>query len=141
MPELVEINDERSPEYYETSLNELLNWSVTSGGFSAAVVTTMDGLPLASVKSNIEPETLAALSSLFDNTASRAESFLGWTKVEEMSLVSSDGVRLVIRPFAAEVDHYMLVVVVPAGKSYRRVTNRVLRGLAPLMKRWSEADG
>lgn len=136
-----ETTEQLNTLYYESSLNDLLRWMVTTGGFFAAVVTTTDGLPLASVESTIEPETLAALSSLFDSTASRAESFLGWNRVEEMSLVNEQGIRLIIRPFTADTDHFMLVVVVPAGKTYRRVMNRALRGLAPLMKRWSVSDG
>lgn len=120
--------------YFEGQLTQVLQEMMTAGGLLGAVLTSTDGLPLAALESDASPDVLAGLSSLFAEVARRSEQLLDW-QVEEVSLVNQKGIRLVTRQFKDDDNYYILVVVVPAQKTYRRVTNIAVKKLRELMRR------
>lgn len=126
-------NDATAP-YFEHELLAVLSEAVERGGLETAILTTLDGLPLARVEKGSALDILAGLSSLFADIALRSERLLEWPDVEEVSLVSRNGIRLVTRKFVARGEGFILVVLVPANRTYRRVTNIAVSRLKGLLE-------
>lgn len=124
--------------FLDVQLTGTLQQMMQQGELLAAVLSTPDGLSLASIETALSSDILAGLSSLFADVARRSEALMDWS-VEEVSLVNQQGIRLVTRQFMVDHQHYILVVVVPANKTYRRVTNVAVKKLKELLKR-SEAQ-
>lgn len=121
-------------QFLDVQLNRCVQEMLEAGGLLAAVLSTPDGLSLAAVETALSSDVLAGLSSLFADVARRSESLMDWT-VEEVSLVNVQGIRLVTRQFQVDGQYYVLVTVVPAHKTYRRVTNVAIRKLRELLRR------
>lgn len=129
-----------NPETLEERLLQVLTQMKTQGQLLAAVLCTPDGLPLAAVESEASHEVLAGLSSLFADVARRAEQLMEWSSVEEVSLVNEKGLRIVTRQFKDDEQYYILVVLVPANQTYRKVTNVAIKKLRELLRRPSPSD-
>jgi len=105
------------------------------GQFLASLVADVQGLPVVAVDSEYNTERIAALSALVRDVSHRAESQLGFKKVDEVSLVDDDKVRLVCRYFKVGDQTYILSCVIPAYQTYRRLTNTALREIEKIMKK------
>ena len=105
------------------------------GQFLASLVADVQGLPVVAVDSEYNTERIAALSALVRDVSHRAESQLGFKKVDEVSLVDDDKVRLVCRYFRVGDQTYILSCVIPAYQTYRRLTNTALREIEKIMKK------
>lgn len=119
--------------------NELLEAQLKrlniEGQFLASLVADVQGLPIAAVDSEYNTEMIAALSALVRDVSHRAETQLKFKKMDEVSLVDDDKVRLVCRYFQVGDQTYVLSCVVPADKTYRRLTNTALRAIEKVMKK------
>ncbi len=105
------------------------------GQFLASLVADVQGLPVVAVDSEYNTERIAALSALVRDVSHRAESQLGFKKMDEVSLVDDDKVRLVCRYFKVGDQTYILSCVIPAYQTYRRLTNTALREIEKIMKK------
>jgi hypothetical protein len=122
----------------ELGFNELLEAQLRrlnlEGQFLASLVADVQGLPIAAVESRYNTEMIAALSALVRDVSHRAETQLGFKKMDEVSLVDDDKVRLVCRYFQVGGSTYVLSCVIPAYQTYRRLTNTALREIEKIMK-------
>lgn len=125
-------------EEKELGFHELLEAQLKrlniEGQFLASLIADVQGLPVAAVGSEYNTEMIAALSALVQDVSHRAETQLGFKKMDEVSLVDDDKVRLVCRYFKVGDHIYVLSCVVPAYRTYRRLTNTALREIEKIMK-------
>lgn len=114
------------------TLTRLLADAVEAGGFQLGVVSTDQGLVLASVGDTEEFRTvLGALTGIFDDVVARVRRDAGLLEVDEVAVRDRTFGRLVVRP-AGHHDglRIFIVVSVPRGTAWRRVTNRLCRDVA-----------
>lgn len=104
------------------------------GNFMASLVADVQGLPIAAVDSEYSTDRIAALSALVQDVSHRAETQLGFKKMDEVSLVDDDKVRLVCRYFKVGDNIFVLSCVVPAYQAYRRLTNRAIKEISTIME-------
>jgi hypothetical protein len=125
-------------EKKELGFHELLEAQLknlnTEGQFLASLIADVQGLPIAAMDSVYDTEMIAALSALVRDASHRAETQLGFKKMDEVSLVDDDKVRLVCRYFQVGDQIYILSCVVPAYQTYRRLTNTAIREVKKIMK-------
>jgi hypothetical protein len=105
------------------------------GNFMASLVADVQGLPIAAVDSEYSTERIAALSALVQDASLRAETQLGFKKMDEVSLVDDDKVRLVCRYFEVGDNTFVLSCVVPAYQAYRRLTNTAIKEISTVMEK------
>jgi hypothetical protein len=107
----------------------------TLGGYLSSLVCTDDGLLVAVAGSgSVADEHLAAFASLFDTVLVRARQDLGFAGVDEVTLLDSTGLRLVIRPIPVKGSPRMFLVVrVERSASWRRNTTQACARLAELL--------
>ncbi|MGD2248567.1 MAG: DUF2226 domain-containing protein [Candidatus Methanofastidiosia archaeon] len=105
------------------------------GSFMASLVADVQGLPIAAVDSEYSTERIAALSALVQDASHRAETQLGFKKMDEVSLVDDDKVRLVCRYFKVGNNTFVLSCVVPAYQAYRRLTNTAIKEISTIMEK------
>jgi predicted regulator of Ras-like GTPase activity (Roadblock/LC7/MglB family) len=98
-----------------------------AGDFKAAVLSTTEGLPLASAPADYEDEMVAAMVALLNKLAGQARQQLNLAQVDELSLVGDDRTRLACRYFSVAGQKLVLAVLVPPDRYYRRLTNRAIR--------------
>lgn len=113
----------------------LLHEAVDEGAFGCALVSTQQGLPVAAAGASSHlVDSLAAICGIFDDVVRRATHDLDVDVVDEVTLRDADRARIVVRPLGETEDLRMfLVVEVPSGRTWRRVTNRLCRSLPPLL--------
>jgi predicted regulator of Ras-like GTPase activity (Roadblock/LC7/MglB family) len=107
-------------------LGQILGEMNEEGHFKASVLTSADGLPLSSVSSPFDSETIAATVALVKNTIQQAREQIGLDEVDEVSIVQGDKMRLVCRYFVAGDEQLVLAVIAPPYQTYRRLTNRAI---------------
>lgn len=110
-----------------TSLDQILHLMNEAGEFEAVVLASTDGLLIATVPTDYDSEVTAALVALLRKVSSDAQQQLGMAEVDEVTIRSRDRVRLVCRYFVVGEQGLIVVVIVPPGRYYRRVTNRVIK--------------
>jgi predicted regulator of Ras-like GTPase activity (Roadblock/LC7/MglB family) len=115
------------------SLQDILHELNESGEFEAVVLASADGLLIATVPTDYDSEVTAALVALLRKVSSEAQQQLGMAAVDEVTVRSRDHVRLACRHLDVGNEGLILVVVVPPGRYYRRVTNRAIRQIRRLL--------
>ncbi len=98
-----------------------------AGNFKAAVLSTTEGLSLASAPTGYEDEMAAAMVALLNKVAGQARRQLNLAQVDELSLVGDDRTRLICRYFSIAGQDLVLAVLTPPDHYYRRLTNRAIR--------------
>ncbi len=122
--------NEPAPEdanFKAIALESLLREINEKGGFSASVLATADGLPVAVVPPVYDSEIISAMVALVRGAIERAQTQLNFARVDEVSAVDDDKIRLVCRYFEVEDEPFILAVVVPPERSYRQLTNQAIR--------------
>lgn len=117
-------------------LQHLLSELNRRGGFSAAVLTDAQGLPIAAASgAGGRAEAQAAVLALVQRTARQVGDRLGMAATDEVALFDEDGRRLVCRPFTVDDRRMILGVMVPdRRRAYRRLTSEALRSAATILK-------
>lgn len=115
------------PRNRQAALVRILEEMNEQGRFQTSVLVSADGLPLASVTSHFEADTTAAMVALVKNVARRAQTNIGLQQVDEVSIVDSNRMRLICRPFTLGDEELVLTVVALPDRTYRRLTNRAIR--------------
>lgn len=97
------------------------------GDFQAAVLSTTEGLPLASAPSGYKDEMAAAIVGLLNKAVGQARRQLNLSQVDELSLVGDDRTRLTCRYFSVAGQDLVLAVLTPPDCRYRRLTTQAIR--------------
>ncbi len=118
------------------ALEALLREINVKGGYSASVLATADGLSVAVVPPVYDSEIISAMVALVRGAIERAQTQLNFARVDEVSAVDDDRIRLVCRYFEIEDEPFILAVIVPPEKSYRQLTNQAIRRVRQV---WSQA--
>lgn len=111
----------------EASLAEILGVMNEAGHFKASVLVSTEGLPLSSVSSPFDTESIAAMVAMVENTIQQAREQIGLDELDEVSLVQGDKMRLICRYFVAGDEALILAVIAPPYQAYRRLTNRAIK--------------
>ena len=122
-------------EYVE--LLNLLKELAIQGGFTLAVLTDQNGLPIASSDSDQEiSETQAAVVAQIQSVILRAVRHLSMSSPDEVVLSDADGRKLVCREFAAgDRTVFYLAILIPNRKlAYRKLMNRAIRSMQATWK-------
>lgn len=122
-------NTRQPPTSGPTSLKEILHDLHEAGQFKASILASADGLLIATVADEYDGDVMAAVVAMLRRVGAEAQEQLGMAEMDEITIHSHDRVRLVCRHIAADRENLVLVVVVPPGRCYRRVTNRAIRQL------------
>lgn len=121
------------PSEFETILARMNR----EGQFTASVLASDDGLPVASAPapSPYDADTVAAMVALVKGFIKDTQTQLGMAEVDEVSIVVGDRSRLVCRYFNLGDRPFVLATITPPGQSYRRLTTRAIREID---EAWSE---
>jgi predicted regulator of Ras-like GTPase activity (Roadblock/LC7/MglB family) len=111
----------------QVAFEKILREMNHAGGFKAAVLSTTEGLPLASAPVGYEDEIAAAMVALLNEVARQTHRQLNLAQVDELSLVGDDRIRLACRYFSVDGQDLVLAVLTPPNHYYRRLTNRAIR--------------
>jgi len=106
----------------QTALERTLRALIQEGRFRAAVVASIDGLPLAMAGRNADQELMAGVAAWLKEFAER-------THISPDEIVARDtqGNRLVSRYFSVGNDPLLLAINVPAGQAHRQLTNKAIK--------------
>lgn len=112
----------------DVSFEETLERINREGSFELSVLATSDGLPIATVPSNYDPNITAAMVALLRSVARETQDHVGLAQLDEVSARASDKIRLVCRYFTVNGEDFILAVVVPGHRRYyRQLTNRAIK--------------
>jgi predicted regulator of Ras-like GTPase activity (Roadblock/LC7/MglB family) len=109
------------------SFEETLEQINREGEFEASILAGSDGLPIATAPSGYDTDVTAAMVALLRSAARETQDQVGMAQLDEVSVLASDRIRLVCRYFSAGDEDFILAVVVPRNRYYRRLTNRAIR--------------
>ena len=126
--------DVSNPKYLQGQLESILHRINQEGEFRASIISTLDGFSIASASSQLDDVVISALSSIVQETSNRAEKYMGFKRMDEVSLVDDDKFRLVCRGFNVEDSQFILTVLVPPNKTYRRLTNEAIKELEKIIQ-------
>lgn len=107
---------------------EILSSVNAEGEFAASVLASDEGLPIAVAPDHprYDADTTAAMVALVKSSVREAQTRLGLTDVDEISLVVGDHSRLVCRYFHALNKSFVLATFTSPGASYRRLTTKAI---------------
>jgi len=116
-----------------TSLKEILHEMHTTGKFQVSVLTSVEGLPIATFPADYDSDLTAAIVALLQRVSNDARSGLKMAEVDELTIRDRDHIRLVCRYLVIGRERLILAAIVPPGRPYRRVTNRAVRQIEQLL--------
>lgn len=116
-------------KFSSSDIAEKLNELNHIGGFSIAVLTDMQGFPIASATpEDKDPDRQAAVVAKVHKTIQQVGAHLGMGETDEISLFDQDGQRLVSRTFQVKNHELILAVQIPERKKrYRGLMNRIIK--------------
>lgn len=119
-----------------TQLANILAAMNREGSFPIAVITDMEGFPMAwAASTNQDPDLQSAVVALIQKTAVQVREQLGMAQTDEISVFDRQGQRLVCRPFEVNQHHLILAVLVTdKAQSYRKLTNAAIRAIQKAWK-------
>lgn len=124
-----------NPKSGSGELSKILADMNQEGGYLISVLTDREGFPIASAAvEDQDPEMQAAVVALIQKTANQAQSQLGMSSTDEITIYDKQGKRLVCRPMNIKGREMILAVLIPnRNQSYRRLTNQAV---AEICKCW-----
>ncbi len=123
---LVTINRDEMPRH---RLEDTLKAMNDEGHLTSAVLTTIDGLPVAAAPSSQDPEAVSAMAALLKEVVNRVISQVHLAQVEEVSLIDHTGMRMVCRYFYHSGQEFILTIVAPPDQPYRRMVTQSVRAI------------
>ena len=111
----------------QLAFEKILEEMNRAGDFQAAVLSTTEGLALASAPAGYQDDMTAAMVALLNKAAEQAHQQLNLAQVNELSLVGDDRTRLTCRYFSVAGQDLVLAVLTPPDRRYRRLTNQAIR--------------
>jgi len=127
-------NPSQKREFLQGKIEQVLYRMNQEGDFKASIISTLDGFSFASVSDEFDDVKISAISAIVQDVSKRAEKYIGFKRMDEVSLVDDDKFRLVCREFLVGGSHFILTVVVPPYKAYRRITNVALKNLEDILQ-------
>ncbi len=122
-----------SSKYLQGKLEKILYQINKDGDFKTSIISDIDGLSLASATSDFDDQRIAAIAGIVQEVSAKAEKYIGFKKMDEVSMVDDDKFRLVCREFEVQGRHLILTVMVPPYKTYRKLTNSALREITQVL--------
>ena len=126
-------NKQQSGVVEPASLEEILYAMNEAGGFRVSVLTSTEGLPIATVPADYDSDVTAAMVALLQRVGNDTQSQLGMAAMDEMTIYDCDRTRLVCRRIIVGRERLILVAIVPRGHCYRSATNRAIRRIRRLL--------
>lgn len=119
-------------------LSRLLNKINEQGGFSMSILTDRQGFSIASTATDEhKPDIKAATVAVVNKMLTQAREQLDMSPTDEIVLRSTDGQRLICRPFSVQGHDLILAVLVPGReKPYRKLMNQTLRDIEHIWTRY-----
>lgn len=111
----------------QASFTRILKELKDQGHFTASILVSAEGLPVASVSAPFDTDTVAAMAALIKNVVRQARTQMSLAWVDEVSIVDNDKMRLTCRYFVVDGEELILAIVAPPYQSYRRLTNQAIR--------------
>jgi len=116
-----------------TPIEQILCEMNQAGGFQVSLLTSTDGLPIATVPTAHDSDFMAAMVALIQMACNDAQGQLGMANVDEVTIRDCDHRRLVCRYVVVGSDKLILSAMVPASCAYRRVTNQAIRRIRRML--------
>jgi predicted regulator of Ras-like GTPase activity (Roadblock/LC7/MglB family) len=116
-----------------TSLKEILYEMNADKRFEVVILASQDGLLIATEPANYDNQVTAATVALLRKVSSETREQLGMAALDEVTIRSSDRVRLVCRYLTVGEQGLILVALVPPDRYYRRATNRAISQIKRLL--------
>ena len=115
----------KNKDDFQDSLLDVLERINAEGEFFTSVIMDAEGLSLAEVSSNYDINTIIAIPTLLQMVIQRAESQQMFSKIDEVSFLDNDEkLRLVARYFYVIGQVFILVILLPKEKTFRRLANK-----------------
>ncbi|MFQ6088422.1 MAG: DUF2226 domain-containing protein [Candidatus Methanofastidiosia archaeon] len=119
----------------EVSIKDLLENTLKkinkAGEFKSLALLDEKGFPIASL--GCEEKTIKKLHPLAKDVKGRAESQIGLSDIDEISMVDSKRLRLVFRNFSIKDKKFLLAVILDAHLPYRMLTNKAMRVIEEIL--------
>lgn len=128
------VNSSASGEYLQVKLDNVLHRITEEGNFKASILSTDEGFSISAVSSQFDDVVISAISSIVQEVSRKAERYIGFKRMDEVSLVDDDKFRLVCREFPVDDSQFILTVVVPPYQTYRRLTNVAIRDIEKIFQ-------
>ena len=104
---------QKSFEYSEEKLNEIITLMCKRSNFSGAVVADYSGLPLAVMNPPVSIEAVSAFTSVLGSALERAGELLGHNGAEYLSMDINYDEKIVMRRFFIKDDTFFLMAISP----------------------------
>ena len=118
----------------ELSFINILEEMNLEGGFRRSVLSTSEGLPIASAPMRPDHELASATIAMLQQVSVETQDHLGLAPVDEVAIRTKEGVHLVCRTIPSGEDWICLCALVPPGQAYRRATNRAVRQIRAVIE-------
>lgn len=117
---------EKSPQL---QIEEFMNEVIDQGNYEMAYLFSQEGLPMAEVKGkNLVPEDrLVEMSILFQQIKKMADVMGGISQLREIIVEGNNRRKIIFRFFAGFDQSLVIALVVPPQKTYRGLTNKLVR--------------
>ena len=125
----------RASQVRATTFEQVLQEMSHSGQFSAVVLASGDGLPIATAPVDLDAEKTAAMVALLQRVSRQAREQLDMAELDELSVSDRDRMRLVCRFFSVDGEELILAVMLQASARYRRATRLAVQKISSLAKR------
>jgi len=113
----------------QTMIESEMQRIISLGNYELAHLFSDEGLPLAETKDeeSIERDQLIEISVYFQDIKRIADMMGGMSRLKEIVMEGDNARKIVFRFFEAFDQTVVLVAVVPPRKSYRKLTNQLVR--------------
>lgn len=120
------MNMKKSPQIV---IEEYMNKVVGAGNYEMAYLFSQEGLPMAEVKGEgiIPEDRLVEISILFQEIIKMADVMGGISEINEIIIEGRNRRKIIFRFFEAFDQLLILSIVIPPKKTYRGVTNKLVR--------------
>lgn len=117
-------------------IEEYLNEVQELGNYETAYLFSQEGLPMAEVRGETEitEDRLIEMSVLFQEVRKMADVMGGISELKEIILEGYNRKKIVFRFFEGFDQIVVLALVIPPRKTYRGLTNRLMRLVQKLSK-------
>lgn len=126
---------ERAPGGFAAALTAALEECLALGSLDGLTIASDDGLVIAETYRMENADIMAAIGSVFEYVAERAQHAGIVSSVNEMTLLGSGGELAVVRYFPGLERRFFLMAYARKRCTYRRVTNLALHKCAALLQR------
>ncbi len=118
-------NDLAPQERIENFMKEVIEL----GNYEMAYLLSQEGLLLAQSKADeiIPEDRLVEMSVLFQGIQQMADVMAGISEIKELAIEGTNKRRIIFRFFNAFDQSVTLALIIPPQKSYRGLTNRLVR--------------